>query len=191
MRVLRSRSPVADSSDSGGSDRTTSRKWPDGSAAGPTGTGKSPVAEARGVLAFVYGTLTDPAQVEQVVEEFTFEEPAVLAGLRRVDGQYPTLAPGDGALGEEALGDEPPTVSGRLLRTDEVATLDAYEGVERGLYVRIAVPVVGQDEGAAVYVGNPDRLGVGEAVDWPDEGSFEGRVRRYVEDRKVVVRPTR
>ena len=138
------------------------------------------------MLAFVYGTLTDPEQVEQVVEEFTFEEPAVLTELRRVDGRYPTLGPGDGTSQDES-----PAVNGRLLRTDEVAALDAYEGIDRGLYVRTAVPVVGRDERAAVYVGHPDRLGVGDAIDWPGEGCFEGRVRRYVEDREVAVRPIR
>ncbi|PSQ46173.1 gamma-glutamylcyclotransferase, partial [Halobacteriales archaeon SW_6_65_15] len=53
---------------------------------------------------FVYGTLTDPAQVARVVSEFEFRGSATLDGLHRVEGEYPTLAP----CGE---------VSGRVLRT--------------------------------------------------------------------------
>ena len=93
---------------------------------------------------FVYGTLTNPETVREIVDSFVFVGPAVLEGLRVVDGEYPTLAPprnvGDGR-GDIAG----PTVAGRLLRTDEVDALDAYEGVGSGLYVRATVPVV--DEG--------------------------------------------
>ncbi|MFC4548906.1 gamma-glutamylcyclotransferase family protein, partial [Halorussus sp. GCM10023401] len=56
--------------------------------------------------AFVYGTLTDPDRVSRVVSAFEFVGDATLDGLRRVEGQYPTLAPGG-------------TVSGRILRTPE------------------------------------------------------------------------
>jgi gamma-glutamylaminecyclotransferase len=126
------------------------------------------------MLVFVYGTLTNPDCVASVVETFEFVGDAVLSGLHRVDGRYPTLAPG----GE---------TDGRLLETTDIAALDAYEGVERGLYVRIAVPTKGGDE-AEVYVGNANRLGVTESVSWPGEGAFERRVRRFVGDRDVRVR---
>ena len=135
---------------------------------------------------FVYGTLTNPAQVARVVTEFEFGEDAVLDGLHRVEGEYPTLAPGG-------------SVSGCILRTPEVETLDAYEGVESGLYVRVSVPQRdcdcgggggGADDSAAaveLYVGDPDALGADAA--WPGEGSFPERVRWFVREREVVVRP--
>jgi gamma-glutamylcyclotransferase (GGCT)/AIG2-like uncharacterized protein YtfP len=126
------------------------------------------------VLVFVYGTLTDPAQAERVLDAVAYGGDATLRGLHRVDGEYPTLAPG----GE---------VAGRFVRTNDVAALDAYEGVGRGLYVRVQVPVADRAEAAAVYVGRPDRLGV--AVDWPGAGPFERRVRRYVDEQAVVVDP--
>ncbi|WP_459193447.1 gamma-glutamylcyclotransferase [Halosimplex sp. J119] len=42
--------------------------------------------------AFVYGTLTDPERAGAVLNEFVYRGPAVLDGLQRVDGEYPTLA---------------------------------------------------------------------------------------------------
>lgn len=131
---------------------------------------------------FVYGTLTDPEQVERVVHSYAFVGGAVVDGLHPVEGRYPTLAPG----GE---------VAGRVLRTDEVDAIDRYEGVERGLYVRVELPWAdppGPPDGAdgesvAAYVGDPDRLGVDD-VEWPGDGPFERRVRRFVAD-GVSVRP--
>jgi gamma-glutamylcyclotransferase (GGCT)/AIG2-like uncharacterized protein YtfP len=122
---------------------------------------------------FVYGTLTAPEVATRVLgEAFEYRDHARLDGLHRVDGRYPTLAPGG-------------HVQGHILRTDRVAELDAYEGVDSGLYVRIAVPR--ETEGSVeVYVGDPDRLGA--PADWPGEGSFAERVRGYVEDEGVVVR---
>jgi gamma-glutamylcyclotransferase (GGCT)/AIG2-like uncharacterized protein YtfP len=76
---------------------------------------------------FVYGTLTEPARVASLVEAYVFVGPARIEGLRPVQGRYPTLAPGG-------------TVAGRVLRTDEVDAVDAYEGVDDGLYVRVPVP---------------------------------------------------
>ncbi|SEO53340.1 Gamma-glutamyl cyclotransferase, AIG2-like [Halogranum amylolyticum] len=131
---------------------------------------------------FVYGTLTNPAQVAQVVDSYTFVGAAVLEGLHPVEGRYPTLAPGG-------------SVGGRVLRTDDVSALDAYEGVDRGLYVRVSVPwdetaeSLG-DDAVAVYVGDPDRLAVGDAVSWPGAGSLGDRVERYVATNEVTVRPT-
>jgi len=124
---------------------------------------------------FVYGTLTEPERVASVVDAFVFVGAAVLEGCHPVAGRYPTLAPG----GETA---------GRLLRTDDVDALDAYEGVEEGLYVRVSVPRT-DDGTAAVYVGDPDALDVEDAVDWPGSGPFAERVRRYFEAESVVVRP--
>ncbi|MFB6194660.1 MAG: gamma-glutamylcyclotransferase [Haloplanus sp.] len=123
---------------------------------------------------FVYGTLTEPERVATVVDSFVFVGAAVLDGCHPVAGRYPTLAPG----GETA---------GRLLRTPEMDALDAYEGVERDLYVRASVPRT--DGGTvAVYVGNPDALDVDESVEWPGEGPFADRVRRYLAS-EAVVRP--
>ncbi|MFC4406609.1 gamma-glutamylcyclotransferase family protein [Haloarchaeobius iranensis] len=72
---------------------------------------------------FVYGTLTDPDRVAAVLDDWSFVPDAVRRGAHRVDGRYPTLAPG----GETA---------GRLLRTAATDALDRYEGVESGLYRR-------------------------------------------------------
>jgi gamma-glutamylcyclotransferase (GGCT)/AIG2-like uncharacterized protein YtfP len=130
---------------------------------------------------FVYGTLTNPAQVADVVDAYVFVGPAVLEGLHAVEGRYPTLAPGG-------------RVAGRLLRTDDVAALDAYEGVDSGLYTRVAVPVAGErrdtsdPESVAVYVGEPDRLDVAESVSWPGTGALGERVADYVAANDVRVR---
>ncbi|WP_313691989.1 gamma-glutamylcyclotransferase family protein [Halorarum halobium] len=159
---------------------------------------------------FVYGTLTNPERVREVLDSFVFVGPAVLDGLRVVDGKYPTLAPAEGA--DSAGGRDGgatgrmdgPAVAGRLLRTDEVDALDAYERVEDGLYVRVSVPLVadgasvdgpadgapaGGDREAAVYVGDPDRLDA--AASWPGTGPFPERVRAAVADRPIrVTRPS-
>lgn len=122
---------------------------------------------------FVYGTLTDPETAGRVLgDDYEYGPEVRLDGLHRVDGRYPTLAPGG-------------SVEGRLLRTDRVADLDAYEGVDSGLYVRAAVP---REAGGAVetYVGDPARLGAD--ADWPGEGSFAERVPDYVANERVVVR---
>jgi gamma-glutamylcyclotransferase (GGCT)/AIG2-like uncharacterized protein YtfP len=137
----------------------------------------APGVDRRLVYVFVYGTLTDPARVAQVLEEFSFVGPAVLDGLHVVRGTYPTLVPG----GE---------TEGRLLEIDpdDVGRLDDYEGVDSGLYVRVAVPVEGDASGeATVYVGDPDRLGI-EGSSWPETGPFEERVRTTLAERDVVVR---
>lgn len=131
---------------------------------------------------FVYGTLTNPHQVAQVVDSYAFVGAATLDGLHPVEGRYPTLAPG----GE---------VGGRVLRTDDVTALDAYEGVDRGLYVRVAVPwaspessPAGTEEVVHVYVGDPALLGVDD-VSWPGRGPFADRVERYLATNPVSVRP--
>ncbi|QLG63764.1 gamma-glutamylcyclotransferase family protein [Halorarum salinum] len=173
---------------------------------------------------FVYGTLTNPDRVRTVVDSFVFVGPAVLEGLRVVDGECPTLAPpadgggsgsSDGGSNVDASnadasggGMAGPDVAGRLLRTNEVDALDAYEGVEDGLYVRVSVPVVDETAGsrttgheagasrsdgaaegageAAVYVGDPDRLGAPAA--WPGDGPLRERVERVLRERPVEVR---
>jgi gamma-glutamylaminecyclotransferase len=124
---------------------------------------------------FVYGTLTDHDRAGAVLDEFAVRGPATLEGLHRVDGEYPTLAPGG-------------RVSGRLLDTPYLDALDSYEGVERDLYCRVEVPLVTADSTCWTYVGDPDRLGVGSVISWPGDGSFPERVRAYVRDEPVVVR---
>lgn len=128
---------------------------------------------------FVYGTLTDHERADEVLSEYDFRGSALLEGLHRVDGTYPTLAPGG-------------RVDGRLLATAEIDRLDRYEGVERGLYVRLAVPIADGStapngfDTVAVYVGDPTALGADAR--WPGGGSFGERVERYVREHAVTVR---
>ncbi|WP_123535180.1 gamma-glutamylcyclotransferase family protein [Halosimplex salinum] len=132
---------------------------------------------------FVYGTLTDSDQAAAVLGDLEYRGPATLAGLHRVDGAYPTLAPGG-------------SVEGRLLRTADRAALDRYEGVESGLYVRVTVPLADsrrgedgdespRDRTVETYVGDPQRLDA--PVEWPGEGPFAERIRSYVAERGVTV----
>jgi gamma-glutamylaminecyclotransferase len=120
---------------------------------------------------FVYGTLTDSGTAASVLDSYEFGGPATCSGLHRVDGEYPTLLPG----GE---------VSGRLLQTPDSEALDRYEGVDRGLYVRVSLSWA---EGGSVdtYVGDPARLGVDES--WPGNGPFPDRVRSYLDAHDVTV----
>ncbi|GAB7009969.1 gamma-glutamylcyclotransferase family protein [Halorubrum trueperi] len=130
---------------------------------------------------FVYGTLTEPDRVAEVLDSFVFVGSATLTGFRLVEGRYPTLAPG----GETA---------GRLLRTDSVDALDAYERVDDGLYRRVAVPLDAPDghpPEAAVYVGDPDPLDADAT--WPSAGSGSGfaeQVDRHLTKEGVRVRLT-
>lgn len=130
-------------------------------------------------LVFVYGTLTDPVQVERVLgpaaaAPWAFVGEATLDGLRRVDGRYPTLVPGDG-------------VEGKLLAVDEsgLERLDRHEGVDRGLYVRVAVPRADSSDPVWTYVGDPDRLGI--EFEWSGSGSLRERVRTYLSSETIVV----
>jgi gamma-glutamylcyclotransferase (GGCT)/AIG2-like uncharacterized protein YtfP len=127
---------------------------------------------------FVYGTLTDPAQAGTVLDSFEYAGGARLEGCRRVEGTYPTLAPGG-------------SVDGRVLRTEEIDALDQYEGVDRSLYVRVPVPVADADgtpdsaSTVAIYVGDPAALDA--PADWPGEGPFRERVRRGLDSHDVRV----
>lgn len=123
---------------------------------------------------FVYGTLADRTTAASLLEEFSYRGSARLVGLHRVDGRYPTLAPGG-------------TTQGRLLRTAEIAALDDYEGVDRGLYVRVALPLADleSDDTVACYVGDP--AAVGAPVDWPGSGPFPERVRAFCREEDVLV----
>ena len=166
-------------------------------------------------VVFVYGTLTDPDRVRAVLDDrsssdvhnvqndhdasddhsgpndrgWSLGPDATLVGCERVDGRYQTLAPGG-------------CVDGRLLLVDDrqLAVLDAYEGVDRGLYVRVAVDldrdlVVGdhpteedhpsEADRVWVYVGDPDRLGVPDR--WPPGDSFASRVDAALADRDVRI----
>lgn len=122
--------------------------------------------------AFVYGTLRDPERAREVLGHAEFGPDARLVGLARASGHYPTLAPGG-------------KIEGRVLRLDDgdLAALDAYEGVDRGLYVRVRVPADGDD--LWTYVGDPDALGVDAS--WPGYGSLRARVERYVDADDVRV----
>ncbi len=123
---------------------------------------------------FVYGTLTDSETAASLLDSFEYRGKATLSGLRRVDGKYPTLLPGG-------------SVTGRILETDEVATLDSYEGVDQGLYVRVSVP---RENGETIetYVGDPGLLGV--SAEWPGDEPFGQRVRAFLAETDVRVRPS-
>lgn len=120
---------------------------------------------------FVYGTLTDRERVEAVLDRYEFGPRATLRGLHRVEGRYPTLAPGRHC-------------EGRLLETPEIDRLDAYEGVESGLYVRVRIPHI---DGTTVecYVGDPEPLDA--ESDWPGAGPFADRVRSYLDEHGVEI----
>jgi gamma-glutamylcyclotransferase (GGCT)/AIG2-like uncharacterized protein YtfP len=121
---------------------------------------------------FVYGTLTDPETAAGVLDEFEYDGDATLVGLHRVDGAYPTLAPGG-------------RTEGRLLVTEETAALDRYEGVDRGLYTRVSLP--DDDEGTVeCYVGDPAALDA--PAEWPGTGPFPECVGHYCRDNDVRVR---
>ena len=122
--------------------------------------------------AFVYGTLREPDRAREVVGHADLGPDARLVGLHRVEARYPTLAPG----GE---------TDGRVLRLrdGDLAALDAYEGVDRGLYVRVRVPDGGG--GLWTYVGDPAALDAGVA--WPGDGPLRMRVAGYVDRHDVRV----
>jgi len=137
-------------------------------------------------VVFVYGTLTDPARVSTVLDRYTLGPDAVCQGLQRVDGRYPTLAPGG-------------SVSGRLLATPQLDRLDAYEGLDRGLYCRVSVPCSTAEpavevdpafgvETAELYVGDPALLGLSDVVEWPGSGSLTQRVQTYLASHTVQIR---
>jgi len=125
-------------------------------------------------LVFVYGTLTDDAQVAALLDSYRFVGDAVCVGFNRVDGRYPTLVPGE-------------SVSGRLLETSEIDRLDRYEGVDRGLYHRVSVSLASSLAAslsattAEVYLAAPNVIGLGSLEEyWPGEGSFRARVDRHL-----------
>lgn len=122
---------------------------------------------------FVYGTLTDHATTTAVLDEYEYRCPAELVGLHRIDGRYPTLAPGG-------------TTMGRILTTPEIGALDAYEGVDRNLYCRRSLPRAHGNGTVACYIGDPEAL---EAdVDWPGTGPFRECIDRYCDTHDVAVR---
>lgn len=124
---------------------------------------------------FVYGPLLDPHQALAVVPDATFGPAATLFGLHAVEERHPTLAPGG-------------SVAGQLLSTEQMDALDAYNGVDEGLYVRVTVPRA--DGGTvAAYVGDPDRLDSEASIEWPGDGPLAERVAQYIDDEGVIVRP--
>lgn len=134
---------------------------------------------------FVYGTLTDPGRVDALLDDWAFGPDAVLRGAHRVDGRYPTLAPG----GE---------TEGRVLRTPERDALDRYEGVDRGLYRRVSVPrragtgggvgsETAADDAVQVYVGDPVELAVDDAADPPDGPPSLAALADFISGRCTVV----
>lgn len=126
---------------------------------------------------FVYGTLTRPERVSRVLDSWAFGPDAVIDGLERVEGRYPTLIPGG-------------SVAGRILETSEIGRLDTYEGVDRGLYVRVRIPWSNQPGAVLVYIGDPESLGADVEDAWPGDESFTDRVHAYLRSAEVSVRIT-
>jgi len=138
-------------------------------------------------VVFVYGTLTNFANVSKLLEEFSFGPSAVCYGLTRVKGRYPTLIPGE-------------QVAGRILVTPEIGRLDEYEGVDHGLYCRVSIPLSDRMPNTAgstisvdaveTYIGDPTTLGISQPVEWSESGSFKQRVTAYVDSNQVHVTTT-
>jgi gamma-glutamylcyclotransferase (GGCT)/AIG2-like uncharacterized protein YtfP len=121
---------------------------------------------------FVYGTLRSDERVATLLDAYAWDGAAVLDGLHMVAGRYPTLVPGG-------------SVEGQLLETSQIGRLHDYEGVDRGLYVRVSIPV--DDGGSAeVYVGDPRRLDIDDP--WPGTDPFGSRVEGYLATHDVVLR---
>ena len=91
---------------------------------------------------FVYGTLRDPQRVAELLGHPCPGEPARLPGYQRHEGRWPYLVRTD--------------IEGLLLRglsDEDMAKLDAYEGVDtaliegaqRRLYTRERITVLGPD----------------------------------------------
>jgi gamma-glutamylcyclotransferase (GGCT)/AIG2-like uncharacterized protein YtfP len=121
---------------------------------------------------FVYGTLTDPERARRVTGVLPAYRPARLDGLHRVEGRYPTLAPAPAGH-----------VTGRLLAVDSLEPVDAYEGIDSGLYVRVRLDDVW------TYVGDPERLGADATWAGHDDEPFRARMSRYLERGDVSVHP--
>jgi len=140
---------------------------------------------ARMAVVFVYGTLTDPDRVSTVLDRYRIGPAAVCEGLQRVDGQYPTLAPGG-------------QTEGRLIATAELDALDSYEGIDQGLYCRVSVPLSAENgctpeppfatDTIELYVGSPRLLGVEDRIEWPTSGALDYQVTQYIESNPVRVR---
>jgi gamma-glutamylcyclotransferase (GGCT)/AIG2-like uncharacterized protein YtfP len=118
---------------------------------------------------FVYGTLTDDATARAILDEYDYRGPAELVGLHRIDGRYPTLAPGG-------------RTEGRILSTPDREALDEYEGVDRELYCRVSLPLDRPDADSAVecYIGTQrtDRVAGRGGVRGPRPPVLPGRGRR-------------
>jgi len=135
-------------------------------------------------VVFVYGTLIDPDRLSSVLECYTTGPAAVCEGLHRVEGQYPTLAPGG-------------HTRGRLISTPELDVLDSYEGLDRGLYCRVSVPLSSATasrieppfttETVELYVGSPRLLGLADRIEWPPSASFEQQVKQYLDSHPVQI----
>lgn len=117
---------------------------------------------------FVYGTLKDPSCLNAVLGPAAWRTlgPATVAGILYDCGEYPALV---GARTEEDV------VPGLLLELDDeraLARLDAYEGVESGLYVRRRCEVrldSGQLTNAWGYLYNRPTVGLRRIAAWPPE----------------------
>jgi gamma-glutamylcyclotransferase (GGCT)/AIG2-like uncharacterized protein YtfP len=115
---------------------------------------------------FAYGTLKDADTLAAVVGPAVHCRvvgPGTIPGVLYSAGDYPALRPSD------SPGD---VVPGVLLELDDAAlgALDAYEGVDSGLYVRQRCAVHmgdGHDTVAWVYVYNRPTAGLRRIAAWP------------------------
>ena len=117
---------------------------------------------------FVYGTLKDSRRFAAVVGQHVHVRVighGTVRGVLYDAGEYPALRPSASAAD---------VVRGVVLELDDAALvrLDAYEGVDSGLYVRRRCEVRGDDgrvQEAWLYVYNRSVSGFRRIASWPAE----------------------
>jgi gamma-glutamylcyclotransferase (GGCT)/AIG2-like uncharacterized protein YtfP len=139
---------------------------------------------------FLYGSLMFPAVYEGVTGVSPLMEDAVLDGYRRYAVQNPQGSSYPGIIAQAGC-----SVLGKLVRNvsaDEVAALDAFEGLDRGLYHRERV-IVGSGEvslTAFTYVAGPALLPY-LAGDWSAEEFERTKLRRFLQIAVLPLSPQR
>jgi len=139
---------------------------------------------------FLYGSLMFPAVYEGVTGVSPTMDDAALDGYRRYAVQNPQGSSYPGIIAQAGC-----SVSGKLVRNvskDEVAALDAFEGLDRGLYSRERVIVRSGDTAltAFTYVAGPALLPY-LAGEWSAEDFERTKLRRFLEMSVLPLSPQR